>query len=82
MIPIYSILLYCMILHNDGNSLIAKCFKFFDYFIQDESTQYLLDSLTTIRNIETLTGVDFFSDLTVEQQDKIELTKASALWNT
>ncbi|XP_065915476.1 venom phosphodiesterase 2-like [Dysidea avara] len=48
----------------------------------DDSTRYLLDSLTTIRNIEMLTGVNFFSHLTVEQQDKIELTKAPALWAT
>lgn len=40
----------------------------------------LLQALTTIRNIETLTGMDFFTHLTMEDQDKIELKKATALW--
>ena len=48
--------------------------------LQGESDAALLQALTTIRNVETLTGMNFFTHLTIEEQDKIELTIATVLW--
>jgi hypothetical protein len=36
--------------------------------------------LVPVRDIETVTGLNFFSDLAAEDQDAIELTAASELW--
>lgn len=48
--------------------------------LQAESEEALFQALTTIRDIEALAGMDFFTHLTVEDQDKIELKIAAALW--
>lgn len=36
--------------------------------------------LTSVREIEALTGLDFFADLSQDEQDELELSPASRLW--
>ena len=42
--------------------------------------QYLKSHLTTIREIEKATGLDFFNQLPKTDQDNLEMVKAVALW--
>ena len=75
--------------------VIGKIFlsNFFDLYIvqsslshqpQDPSplSKLLRFSLTPIRDIERLTGVNFFPDLTPQQQNTLELRLNNKLWTT
>ena len=54
------------------------------FFTQDPSptSKLLRFSLTSIRDIETVTGVNFFPNLSTQQQNILELRIANELWTT
>jgi hypothetical protein len=52
--------------------------------VQDPSpvSKLLRFSLTPVRDIERVTGVDFFPSLSAQQQNTLELRITNQLWST
>lgn len=49
---------------------------------QDQTPEeYLMDHVATVRDIELLTGINFFSSLRPEEQARIKTISPVKLWN-
>jgi endonuclease G len=72
---------YKILVRKSGNDLKALAITF-DYFpsASDTTMQYFQNHLASIRDIENLTGLDFFNQLPKPAQDTLEMPKAVVLW--
>ena len=77
----YTLYLYLLTVNCLDIGIICH---FFCYVPQDPSpvSKLLRFSLTPIRDIERVTGVDFFPTLSPQQQNTLELRITNRLWTT
>ncbi len=68
---------YHIIIANNGDQLRVCALLFPQNAPRNEHPRKYL---TSVRDIERLTGLDFFSDLPADEQDQIEIPVASRLW--
>ena len=63
------------------SSLVAKCERRFCFCVFQKDRFYFLTHTATVRDVELLTGLRFFSKLPVEEAARLRTRLTDSLWN-